>query len=168
MYIIFWPRYTLTTKVLVSVHYHTVDLLYSFFPPPTLFPLIIILFSVFTCFFMCFDLICSINLFLYSPYQCIMYSPYHMHSSFSISLVSLSIKSSRSIRGVANGKMSSFLWILSYGLPWWLSSKESAFNAGERGLIPGWGRSPGGGYGNPLQHSCLENPMDRGAWWASP
>ena len=35
---------------------------------------------------------------------------------------------------------------------------------GEAGLIPGLGRSPGGGNGNPLQHSCLENPMDRGAW----
>ena len=33
------------------------------------------------------------------------------------------------------------------------------------GLIPGSGRSPGGGHGNPLQYSCLENPMDRGAWW---
>ena len=33
--------------------------------------------------------------------------------------------------------------------------------------IPGWGRSPGGGYGNPLQYSCLENPMDRGAWQAT-
>ena len=33
--------------------------------------------------------------------------------------------------------------------------------------IPGWGRSPGGGNGNPLQYSCLENPMDRGAWWAT-
>ena len=32
--------------------------------------------------------------------------------------------------------------------------------------IPGWGRSPGGGHGNPLQYSCLENPMDRGTWWA--
>ena len=32
------------------------------------------------------------------------------------------------------------------------------------GLIPGWGRVPGGGHGNLLQHSCLENPMDRGAW----
>ena len=43
-------------------------------------------------------------------------------------------------------------------------------NAGDirdTGLIPGWGRSPGGGYGNPLQYSCLENPMDRGAWWAT-
>ena len=35
------------------------------------------------------------------------------------------------------------------------------------GSIPGMGRSPGGGNGNPLQYSCLENPMDRGAWWAT-
>ena len=33
--------------------------------------------------------------------------------------------------------------------------------------IPEWGRSPGGGHGTPLQYSCLENPMDRGAWWAT-
>ena len=38
-------------------------------------------------------------------------------------------------------------------------------NAGDMGLIPGWGRCPGEGHGNPLQHSGLENPMDRGAWW---
>ena len=50
------------------------------------------------------------------------------------------------------------------GLPWWLSSKESACNAGS---VPGLGRSPGGGHGNALQYSCLENPMDRGAWWAT-
>ena len=42
--------------------------------------------------------------------------------------------------------------------------KECACNAGDPGLIPGLGRSPGGGHGNPLQYSCLENPMDRGAW----
>ena len=35
------------------------------------------------------------------------------------------------------------------------------------GLIPGWGRSSGGGHGNPFQYSCLENPMDSGAWWAT-
>ena len=35
------------------------------------------------------------------------------------------------------------------------------------GSIPGLGRSPGGGHGNPLQYSCLENPMDRGVWWAT-
>ena len=53
------------------------------------------------------------------------------------------------------------------GLPWWLSSKESACNAGDLGLIPGLERSPGGGHVNPLQYSCLESPIDRGAWWAT-
>ena len=43
----------------------------------------------------------------------------------------------------------------------------SAGHAGDVGLIPGSGRSPGGGHGNPLQYSCLENPMDRGAWRAT-
>ena len=47
----------------------------------------------------------------------------------------------------------------------WL--KECAWNAGDAGLITGLGRSPGEGNGNPFQHSCLENPMDRGAWWAA-
>ena len=45
--------------------------------------------------------------------------------------------------------------------------KESACDTGDVGLIPGWGRSPGEGNGNPLQYSCLENPVDRGAWWAT-
>ena len=43
----------------------------------------------------------------------------------------------------------------------------SVGDAGDRGLIPGSGRSPGGGNGNLLQYSCLENPMDRGAWQAT-
>ena len=43
-------------------------------------------------------------------------------------------------------------------------SKESACNAGDLGLIPGLGGSPREGNGNPLQYSCLENPMDKGAW----
>ena len=38
---------------------------------------------------------------------------------------------------------------------------------GDAGSIPGWGRYPGGGSGNPLQYSCLGNPVDRGAWWAT-
>ena len=42
--------------------------------------------------------------------------------------------------------------------------KASACNVGDLGSIPGLGRSPGEGNGNPLQYSCLENPMDRGAW----
>ena len=45
--------------------------------------------------------------------------------------------------------------------------KESACNAGDLGSISGSGRSPGEGNGNPLQYSCLENPLDRGAWWAT-
>ena len=45
--------------------------------------------------------------------------------------------------------------------------KESACNAGDPGLISGLGRTPGEGNSNPLQYSCLENPMDRGAWWAT-
>ena len=43
--------------------------------------------------------------------------------------------------------------------------KESACSMGDPGLIPGSGRSPGEGNGNPLQYSCLENSMDRGTWW---
>ena len=45
--------------------------------------------------------------------------------------------------------------------------KVSAYNAGDPGSIPGSGRSPGEGNGNPLKYSCLENRMDRGAWWAT-
>ena len=45
--------------------------------------------------------------------------------------------------------------------------KASVYNAGDPGLIPGLGRSPGECNGNPLQYYCLENPMDRGAWWAT-
>ena len=51
------------------------------------------------------------------------------------------------------------------GLPSWLNGKESACNVGDPGLIPGSGRSPGGGKGYPLQYSCLGNFMDRGTWW---
>ena len=47
------------------------------------------------------------------------------------------------------------------------NGKKSVCNAGDLGLIPGLGRSLGGGHGNPLQYSCLENPMDRGAWQAA-
>ena len=44
---------------------------------------------------------------------------------------------------------------------------DSAGDIRDTGLIPGWGRSPGEGYGNPLQYSCVGNPMDRGARWAT-
>ena len=52
------------------------------------------------------------------------------------------------------------------GFPVGSDGKEFTCNAGDLGLIPGLGRSEGEGNGNPLQYSCLENPMDRGAWWA--
>ena len=61
--------------------------------------------------------------------------------------------------------------IMNNGFPNGLVDKESACNAGDTGdgggLIPGLGRSPGDGHGNPLQYSCLENPMDKEAWWAT-
>jgi len=53
------------------------------------------------------------------------------------------------------------------GLPRWLSGKESACQARDMGSIPGSGRSPVEENGNPLQYSCLGNPMDRRAWWAT-
>ena len=51
-----------------------------------------------------------------------------------------------------------------YNFPGDSDGKASAYNAGDPGSIPGSGRSPGEGNGTPLQYSCLENPMDRGAW----
>ena len=54
--------------------------------------------------------------------------------------------------------------MITLGFPDGSDGKESACNAGEPGLVPGWGRSPGVGNGNLLQYSCLENPMDRGSW----
>src|SRR5574337_201191 len=53
------------------------------------------------------------------------------------------------------------------GFPGGSDGKASACNAGDLGLIPGSGRSPGEGNGNPLQYFCLENSVDRGAWWAT-
>ena len=56
------------------------------------------------------------------------------------------------------------------GFLWWPGGKESACyteDTGDQGSIPGWRRSPGGRHGNPFQSSCVENPMDKGAWWAT-
>ena len=76
-------------------------------------------------------------------------------------------------------KLSDFLKVIAVisvisrtrGLPWWhIVVKNPPDNAGGLravGSVPGLGRSPGGGRGNPLQFSCLENPMDREAWWAA-
>ena len=60
-----------------------------------------------------------------------------------------------------------FLRIIYLGFPGGSNGKEHACTVGDLGSIPGSGRSPGEGNGNPLQYSYLENPMDRGAWWAT-
>ena len=62
------------------------------------------------------------------------------------------------------------IMMTSRGFPGDSVGEESVCNAGntgDAGSIPGWGTSPGVGYGKPLQYSCLENPMGRGAWWAT-
>ena len=61
---------------------------------------------------------------------------------------------------------SSPAFLTNFGFPGGSEVKASDYDAGDRGSIPGSGRSPGEGNGNPLQYSCLENPMDRGALWA--
>ena len=57
-----------------------------------------------------------------------------------------------------------YISIIALGFPSGSDGKESVCNTGDLGSIPGLRRSPGEGHGNPLQYSCLENPMDRGAW----
>ena len=59
--------------------------------------------------------------------------------------------------------------IISLGLPWWLSGKEATCSEGDadEGSISGSGRSLGEGNGNPFQYSCLEKPVEGGAWWAT-
>ena len=67
--------------------------------------------------------------------------------------------------------MASWLYVTSLAPTWYYArdsdSKESAFKAGDPGLIPGLRKSPGERNGNLLQYSCLENSMDRGDWWAT-
>ena len=60
-----------------------------------------------------------------------------------------------------------FFLTTQFGFPGGSEVKASACNAGDLGSISGLGRFPAEGNGNPLQYSCLENPMDRGAWWAT-
>ena len=64
----------------------------------------------------------------------------------------------------------SYCWLLLITedrLSWWQRIHQQCRSHSRQGLIPESGRSPGGGLGNPLQYSCLENPMDREAWWAT-
>ena len=99
------------------------------------------------------------------------FKQYHMVFVF-LWVTSFSIIISVSIHVVAKSIISYFFMTVVFycGLPPWLSSKESTCNAGvagDAGSIPGLGRSSGGGHVNLLQDSCLENPMDRGAWRAT-
>ena len=55
----------------------------------------------------------------------------------------------------------------SHRIPWWLRDKEPSSQSRRHGFDPALERCPGGGNGNPLQYSCLENSMGRGAWWAT-
>ena len=71
-----------------------------------------------------------------------------------------------SVHGVANSWTWLSDWTTTTGLPWCLSGKESTCKAGDACSIPGSGRSPEGGHDNPLWYSCLEHPLDRGAWRA--
>ena len=71
-----------------------------------------------------------------------------------------------SMRSVVNWPSIRVTCVFYKGFPGGSDGKESTCNAGDRGSIPGSGRSPAEGNGNPLQYSCLENPMDREAWWA--
>ena len=67
--------------------------------------------------------------------------------------------------------MGNRIFTQSQSIPWAFPNgpvvKNLPANVGDMGSIPGLGRSPGEGNGNPLQYSCLGNPMDRGAWWAT-
>ena len=67
-------------------------------------------------------------------------------------------------------QLSDFPYLLTSSFKYRLAltaGKESTCHAGDSGLVPRLKRSPGGGHGNPLQYSCLKNPMDRGVWWAT-
>ena len=67
----------------------------------------------------------------------------------------------------ARVELTGLLLPLGLGFPSGSDSEDSACNAGDLGLIPGSWRSPGERNGHPLQYSCLENPLDRGVWWAT-
>ena len=86
------------------------------------------------------------------------------HEQFNILVITTRLKNSLSLVSKAE---SSLLADSFQGFPGGSEVKASASNVRNPGLIPGSGRSPGEGNGNPLQYSCLENPMDRGAWWAT-
>ena len=91
------------------------------------------------------------------------------HAFTAENVCSISGWGTKLLQAMRHGQKRTYIHTYINGLPLWLSGKESTWQCrrpGEAGLIPGSGRSPGGGYGNPFQYSCQENPMDRGAWQA--
>ena len=79
----------------------------------------------------------------------------------------MTLLTKRKSTALKNGLLGSYIWWIImplWGFPNDSSGKESTYNAGDTGSIPGSGKSPGWGNGNPLQSSCLENSMCRGAW----
>ena len=70
------------------------------------------------------------------------------------------------LKRLSSSSSSSSMYHSLIGFPGGSVVKNPPANAGDAGLIPGLGRAPGEGNGNPIQYSCLENPMDKGAWWA--
>ena len=116
----------------------------------------------------------------------ILYHQHHLESSYNLNfslpqgrhhafaspnLITQLVKNPSAMKEIFLGKIcwkrNRLLTPIFMGFPGGSDSKESACNAGELGLISGLGRSPGEGNGNPLQCSCLKNPMDRGTWWAT-
>ena len=80
------------------------------------------------------------------------------------------VQSINMVHFLVNSSLISQSFVISFrviGFPGSLDGKASAYNVGDLGSIPGSGRSLGEANGNPLQYSCLENPMDQGVWWAT-
>ena len=80
------------------------------------------------------------------------------------------VQSINMVHFLVNSSLISQSFVISFrviGFPGSLDGKASAYNVGDPGSIPGSGRSLGEGNGNPLLYSCLENPVDRGAWWGT-
>ena len=92
-------------------------------------------------------------------------SHYCLHVTFAMKIISFSHGKVNYIS--TDLKFEFVYWIILWRFPGGSDGKESACNTGDPVSIPGSGRSPGGRNGNPLQYSCLENSMDRGAWWAT-
>ena len=95
------------------------------------------------------------------------------HSFSSLNFLCFSLFAKQIIDNLYNFNQKKFLnyiWVLSVILQSFLGcldGKESAHHEGDLGSVPGLGRSPGEGNGNPLQYTCLENSMDRGSWWVT-